>query len=233
MQASGVKIQMNLKKNLALGITLVIVLSFIMIGRASAEGTELNLPTTWVKIEVFNGTDTYFNTLLSDVPAGSYDVSNGTYDGWCADIAATMSRSPDYHYVKLYSGTNPPPGNLSSERWDMVNYILNHKQGNGTDIQQAIWYFVNMDQNYTPNSEVAMMMVNDALANGNGFFPEGGQIGAVICLPKYDLPGEEVQVSMIEVTYPVVPEFPSFAILSTLMLVTLIIAVYKKCRVPR
>lgn len=219
-------------KDLALCFAFLIVLSSVVISRAAASGTELNLPSTWVKIEVFNGTETYFSTLMTDIPVGSYDVSNGTYAGWCGDITATMSRSPTYHYMKLYSGTNPP-GELASERWDLVNYILNHKQGNGDDIQQAIWYFVNMDQNYTPTSEVAMMMVNDALANGNGFFPEGGQIGAVICIPKYDLPGEEVQVSMIEVTYPVVPEFPSLMILSVLMLLTLMIAVHKKFRVPR
>jgi hypothetical protein len=188
-----------------------------------ATDTNLNLPQTLVRIEVFDGTESYFITKLMDVPAG-YDVSNGTYLGWCIDTRVEMARSPAQHLVKLYSSLNPP-GDLANESWDMVNYILNHKRGNATDIQQAIWYFINLDTAYTPTSEVAWEIINDALANGEGYVPSYGEKIAVICYPQYVLPSE-VQVSIIEVTNTVIPEFPSPQImLITLSAILLLITV--------
>lgn len=58
------------KRNLALGIAILIALSLMLVNHATAASNGLNLPSTPVRIEVKNGTETYFNTELSDVPAG-------------------------------------------------------------------------------------------------------------------------------------------------------------------
>ena len=216
-----VKISMNSKRNLAIGFVILIALSSILVNHVAATDDGLNMPSTIVRIEVSDGTESYFSTKLSEVPVG-YDVTNGTYLGWCVDVTAEMARSPATHAVKLYSSCNPS-GELAGERWDMVNYILNHKQGSAEDIQQAIWYFVHMDSSYLPTSTVAWAIVNDTLANGNGFVPEYGQIIAVICYPMVLLPEPtDVQVSIIEVTNTVIPEFPSFLILPLFMTATLL-----------
>jgi hypothetical protein len=155
-------------------------------------------------------------------------VANGTYPGWCVDVRTEMARSPAIHAVFLYSSLNPP-GELAGEKWDMVNYILNHKQGNTQDIQQAIWYFIHMDGNYTPTSAVAGDIVNDTLANGHGFVPEYGETIAVICYPTILFPTQpDVQISIIEVAYPVVPEFSSLLILLLIMLTTLLAGIIYK-----
>jgi hypothetical protein len=100
-----------------------------------------------------------------------------------------------------------------------------------TDIQKAIWYFINMVGNYSPSSATAMAIVNDALANGNGFIPQTGEIIAVICVPVILLPEPVfVQISIIELLDPVVPEFPSFMITLLFMIATLLTALVWKTK---
>ncbi len=184
----------------------------------------LVLPEDIVFIEVTDGTDSYFNTNLTGVPDG-YSVSNGVYSGWCVDVRTEMLRSPAVHGVKLYSSL-AAPGELADERWDMVNYVLNHKQGIAMDVQEAVWYFVHMDgDGYTPTRESAWAMVNDALANGSGYTPTSGEILAIICYPMILFPGQkDTQVSIIEIIDPVVPEFASFALPVALMVSTVLVA---------
>jgi len=223
-----VKMRMNSRRNLAIGFVILMALSTILVNHVAATSDDLNLPSTIVRIEVSDGTESYFITKLSEVPVG-YDATNGTYLGWCVDTKAEMARSPATHAVKLYSSLNPP-GELASEKWDMVNYILNHKQGAAQDIQQAIWYFIHMDSSYSPTSTVAWTIVNETLANGNGFVPGYGQTIAVICYPMVLLPEPtDVQISIIEVTNTVIPEFPSLLILPLFMITTLLaVIVYRR-----
>ncbi|UCH32350.1 MAG: hypothetical protein JSV05_02940 [Candidatus Bathyarchaeota archaeon] len=177
----------------------ILMLLLVITNRATATGGELNLPQIPVTIEVSDGTESTFITELSNVPMG-YDVTNGTYLGWCVDVSAEMARSPATHTVILYSSSNPP-GELINEKWDLLNYILNHKQGTAEDIQQAIWYFIQMDGSYTPTRSMAWTIINDTVTHGNGFIPQFGQIMAVICYPIILFPGQEdVQVSVIEIT---------------------------------
>ncbi len=164
-----------------------------------AASSNLNLPSTSVAIEASNGTDSYFSTYLSNIPSG-YSVVNGLYNGWCVDTTAEMERSPSIHIVQLYSSASPP-GELANERWDMVNYIINHKQGTRMDIQEAIWYFVNMADGYSVASDIAQTIINDAQVNGVGFVPVSDQKIAVICYPLLLFP-ESVQISIIEVSLP-------------------------------
>jgi hypothetical protein len=209
------------KRNLAIGIAILIALSSMLVNHAAAASNALNLPSTPVRIEVKNGTESYFNTELSDVPAG-YDVANTTYLGWCVDRTANMTRSPANHEVILYSSSNPP-GNLASEKWDKVNYILNHKQGTPDDIQQAIWYFINMAGKYTPTSTMAWEIVSGALANGNGFIPANGQKVAVICFPVVLFPGSpDVQISIIEVENKMISTAPDVAIANVALAKTIV-----------
>jgi len=222
------KITKSSKRSFAIGLAILMTISLLLINNVAAADNDLNLPSTPVRIEVSNGTESYFITNLMDVPSG-YDVTNGTYLGWCVDMRAEMARSPATHPVYLYSSLNPP-GELASEEWDMVNYILNHKQGEAMDIQQAIWYFIHMNSSYTPTRPVAWDIVNDTLANGDGFVPEYGQTVAVICYPTTLFPDQsEVQISIIEVENTVIPEFPSVPIVLLVMLATLFVAIiYKK-----
>ena len=198
--------------------------------RVAAADGGLNLPSNMVRIEVFNGTDGYFDTKLSKVPSG-YDVTNATYLGWCIDIKTEMSRSPALHDVMLYSSLDPPNGSLANQRWDMVNYVLNHKQGNASNVQDAIWYFIDFNNGSIapPQSDtVTWAIINDASTNGTNFVPAQGQIVAVICDPIYFF-SNPVQVSIIELANPVIPEFSSlvfpflFAIFTVLTVV-----VYRK-----
>jgi hypothetical protein len=212
----------NSIKHFALALVILIAFTPTLVNHVTAASSDLNLPTAPVMIEVFNGTIDYFITQLSDIPTG-YDVANGTYPGWCVDTRTEMQRSPATHEASLYSSVNAP-GNLSSERWDMVNYILNHKQGNVMDTQQALWYFVHFEGNYTPSSPTAQLIIDDAIAHGTGFVPAYGQKMAVICYPSILFPSQPAfQISIIEIANPIVPEFQSALILPLLMLPSLIV----------
>ncbi|MFW9804694.1 MAG: hypothetical protein ACFFFC_18705 [Candidatus Thorarchaeota archaeon] len=142
-----------------------------------------NLPTCPidVRIDAYPGTsNNYFDLELWDVGTG-YDISDGVWPGWCADSDVFITYQ-DYT-ADVYSSYDPnlPSWASDDEQWDYINYILNHKHPSASmdDIQQAIWYFA--DAGYPmPTDPEAAAMVNDALANGAGFHPVAGQVGAVI-----------------------------------------------------
>jgi hypothetical protein len=184
---------MRIKLYLSILLTIVVATSLIMVEHVGASVSQLNLPSSPVTIEVYNGTGSYFYTLVSGISAG-YDVANRTYRAWCVDIRTVMKRSPAIHNVVLFS-TYTPPMVMPDEKWDMVNYVLNHKQGNAEDIQQAIWHFISLGDNYTASSANALAMINDADVNGTGFIPGSGEVVAVICYPV----DVDVQISIIEV----------------------------------
>jgi hypothetical protein len=82
----------------------------------------------------------------------------------------------------------------------MLNYILNHKQGEMMDIQQAMWYFVKYPDGvpeaswrpgYIPTA-AAQAIVDDATANGPGFVPGPCETVAVVCYTR------ETQITIIE-----------------------------------
>ena len=79
----------------------------------------------------------------------------------------------------------------------MVNYVLNNKHPMAEDvsIQEAISYFVGTE--VPPFSAWAQLMIDDALANGEGFYPSPGEIIGVILDA-----GPDVQPTMIEVIHP-------------------------------
>jgi len=176
-------------------------------------GANPNLPTTTVTLTQTNLTpwEYPFVSALSDVPGG-FDVANSppTYVGWCVDLLGHVTRGSPGYPVRLYSSlslTLVAPYNTFN--WHMINYVLNHKQGTGVDISQAIWYFVNGGSfpiaslqadgyPFAIPSALAEAMVADAEANGVGFIPGPGQIVAVICDPT----DAAVQDTIIELTVP-------------------------------
>jgi hypothetical protein len=183
-------------------LAITIVISVVVLrGYPGANASPLSLPSRLVTMEAFNSTRAYFDTRLTNMPYG-YDVSDGTYLGWCIDSSIEMQRSPATHEVTLYSSLGSKPGNMENQRWDMVNYVLNHKQGDSQDVQEAIWHFINLNGGYSVQGAFAEAMIDDAVANGAGFVPNGTQAVAVICYPMVLTGEEKVQVTIIEVTPP-------------------------------
>ncbi len=183
-------------------ISICIMLVLILIAQVNAVTPNVNLPFTAVTIEVFSGYGSFFDMVLRNVPAG-YDVSNRAYRGWCVDRRNNISFSPNTHQVNLYSSLYPPPG-LGDQEWNMVNYILNHKQGAAADIQQAIWYFINLNDGYTPTRTTAKAIVNDTLANGANFVPQVGQVLAIVCYTM----DTNSQITIIELHLSEGPRLP-------------------------
>jgi len=161
-----------------------------------------NLPSAPVTLKVVNGTISYYTATLSNVPLG-YDVVNGAYCDWCVDRRYTMVRNSSIPII-LYSSL-APPANLSSQKWNMVNYILDYKRGGMKDVQDAIWYFVKMDGvgwwNGSTPSATSQDIVNDALANGTGYTPRPGQMLAIICYPET----APAQITVITIPVPMPP----------------------------
>ncbi|KON33150.1 MAG: hypothetical protein AC479_05560 [miscellaneous Crenarchaeota group-6 archaeon AD8-1] len=183
-------------------LTALMIGMMLTIGISSVNAAPFpNLPPGLVTLQVADDTNSYFISTLSAVPAG-YDVADGSYPGWCVDMRTDIPREEDI-LVTLYSSLTPPL-DLASERWDMVNYILNNKEGlEMMDIQRAIWYFVKMDGvgwwNGSPGAG-AQAIVDDAEANGDGFIPGEGEILAIICMPE-----TETQITIIEIEIPDIP----------------------------
>ncbi len=154
------------------------------------------VPNQNITMHFLFGGQSYWNVTLPDIPSG-FGVINSTaaYLGWCVDELHLISAGSNYT-GKLYSSYDP---NLAikcphcvDDDWDMVNYIINHKQGTKDDVQSAIWYFI--DGGIFPSDPDAQAMVNDALANGESFKPITGQNIAIIV----DI-GSRKQLTFIEV----------------------------------
>jgi len=223
---------MKLRFSSAVALIVVMIFSMNMVGPANAAEPGVTLPSTPVTIEVFNGTSSFFETLLSNVPSG-YDVENRAYLGWCVDRRHLMPLAPATHQVTLFSSYNPP-SDLVGEKWDMVNYILNHKPQHGTamDIQEAVWYFIHLTSGYSPPLEdtIAWTLINDTKENGIGFVPILGQAIGVICYTA--VTGTQISIIEAECT-AVIPELPSILVLSSFMAVLLLfVTAWKKLK-PR
>ncbi|MFX1417217.1 MAG: hypothetical protein ACFFC0_10420 [Promethearchaeota archaeon] len=139
---------------------------------------------------IFNS---FFAVTLEGVGEG-FDIYDGVWPGWCVDKEVNFLSPWEYEIFSSYDPELPPWAD-DGEQWDYINYILNNKHPDASmwEIQWAIWYFsddgIVIPEAYTH----AFEMVDDALANGEGFRPECGQYGAVI------LAAEGVQKIFIEV----------------------------------
>ena len=187
-----------MKTKISIALILGILLLSTGIGLTTVSAAEWpNLPATAVQLSVEDGTNTYFDSTLSSVPAG-YSVHNGLYPGWCIDNTENMERTTN-HDVILYSSLTPPTA-LSGIEWGAINYILNHKQGTMLDVQNAIWYFTNGKS----VSGTAQTMVTEALANLN--YDPSTICGATLAIICYDdNPSNNVQNTIIEIEKSCIP----------------------------
>ena len=128
--------------------------------------------------------NTFAQLTLGGMPAG-FTVTNGAYAAWSAAYPSTMPPNAICQ-VRLFDSLGLLPSHLQSTNWDLVAYILNHKQGTPDDIQGAIWHFVGGpvtpgDPRFSPPSATTLDIIADALANGEGYTPaQSGQLAAVI-----------------------------------------------------
>jgi len=170
----------------------------------------LNLPTSADMVVNFNASvSTWDLTLSGFLPPGDYDINEGVYLGWCADMNVNIDWKTGTHYsVALYSTYDPAiPLNPSKSNWNVINYIINTTNGlSWWSRQAAIWYFMDPLMQLTDPilDPVAQGIVNDALNptnNASGFEPGPGQVMAVLADPR-----EDVQPAIVEVPVSPVPE---------------------------
>jgi len=156
----------------------------------------LEMPDEDVDVVVATASDSYFDTTVAN---GGNDVPDYTYEGWCFD---------KYHYITpgtwyeatLISSYDPfLPASLQDDDWDLVNYIINHKQDyfdagyTAGDIQNAIWYFFE-DLTWAQLDANEKAIAQDAMGNGEGFYPASGEWMAIIVYISDSVQGTFIEV---------------------------------------
>ncbi|MCK4300881.1 MAG: hypothetical protein KAX80_15175, partial [Planctomycetes bacterium] len=128
----------------------------------------LEMPDEDVTVNVATASDSYFDTTVTD---GGNDVPDATYEGWCFDKVHFITPGTDYTGT-LYSSYDPfLPAGLQDDDWDLVNYIINHKQEyfdagySAGDIQNAIWFFFE-DLTWAQLDANEQAIAQDAIDNG-------------------------------------------------------------------
>jgi SdrD B-like domain/PKD domain len=158
-----------------LGICTLLTFSMLTI-TVAAEPT-VRLPTSTITMKAVNGSISWFDMTLSDVPDG-FDITNGIHQGWCVEIGVNMTRNVN-HQVRLYSSYDPAmPTTFRDANWNKINYVINHKQGDRKSIQQVIWWFANKDP-IAPTDTDALAMRDEADANPT-FVPSADQKLAIL-----------------------------------------------------
>lgn len=178
-------------------VAIVTVLTMFGVTIALAAGL-LNLPPS--PITVTHGTwlgNLPYSTLaitLSGVPSG-YDVTNGTYNGWC--VEDNHQQNAPATGVVIYE----PSGGF----WGSINWLINNRSGyNGYDVQIAIWMLTGT--NTTPVTADAQALYNAALAHSS-FVPGAGQLVAVRIIDD-NAGSDTYQDTIIEVPVPYTPPPP-------------------------
>ena len=155
-------------------LALLVCSAFPVIAATPEPG--IRLPTSYVTMRATDGIDSWFDMNLSNVPSG-FDITNGTYQGWCVQKSIRMTRGVN-HTVNLYSSYDSSlPKVFQNGNWDKINYILNHKRGSRDSIQKAIWCYTN-NENCSSDAN-AQAMVDDAEQNGSDFIPQSGELYAI------------------------------------------------------
>lgn len=158
-----------------------IMISGIFVGAYTLYFPTVHLPTQPVTMKVFNGTVSYFDIYLYDVPNG-YGVTNGYYVGWCADRSTVMPREKNLtvHLYNTYDLLLPLP--LRNHNWSKINYILNHKgDAPKTDVQGAFWVLLD-EYPYDKLTNIGKSLVDNAV---DGFLPKPGDLIAVLAEPVH------------------------------------------------
>ncbi|RNI15977.1 VPXXXP-CTERM sorting domain-containing protein [Methanohalophilus sp. RSK] len=202
-------------------LIILVAILFAIISIATAENTEaeeccpVEIPSAIITVEanpVPGSNGNYFDLQLSDVPAG-YDISNGTWTGWCADSRVFIT--PEILYdTNIYCSENSsmPDYTNDDEQWDKVNYVINrYRDGaydsqfssttnNWKEVQAAIWNLTDTNPNYQGYFTTASQyIINDAHANGTEFCPGDNEIAIVVIDPYGSDPDDHKQLLFIEV----------------------------------
>lgn len=156
----------------------------------------LEMPEGLVDVKVAVASDSYFDTTIAN---GGADVPDATYEGWCFDLFHYITPGTWYE-ATLYSSYDPfLPAGLQDDDWDLVNYIINMKSyyyGLGYsagDIQNAIWYLFE-DLTWAQLDANEKAIVDDAEANGEGFYPASGEYMAIIVYISDSVQGTFIEV---------------------------------------
>lgn len=173
---------------LAMGIALGMVLVVCIMPQTPAgQDPSIVLPEGPVTMVVtHDGDATWFQITLSEV----YDecsVTNGTYEGWCANKGAPIQDDTEYsvNMISSYS--------LDDAKWRSINYILNNKKGDKWDVQEAIWNFTNSAK----TTRAISLQLIAAAKNNSDFYPITGQICGVILKSI-----SQIQDTLLELTVP-------------------------------
>ncbi len=152
--------------------------------------------TAGMSVERPEGGKSYFNVLL----AGSADLKDGKYAGWCADWNREIEQNRTYNY-RFFSSYNQnlPTGLVDyPESLDEVNWIVNKNfvgkdagGGLGTytsgDVQLAIWTLIDDSFNDTtvgPYSQARVdKIVELAKKYGADFYPKCWQEVVIVLDP--------------------------------------------------
>lgn len=168
----------------------VLVSSLVLFPTVSAEDPCPYLPSGTVNVKMTRFQDPYRNIKWSSFPMhymefefnGITDPSSiiendKAYYGFCLEEDVTITRGNTYsgELISTYDTGNP---DLPSLSWDKINYIINHKQGNYSDVQDAIWIYTN-DIDYADASTLAKAMYDEAELNGDGYWPLPGETMAI------------------------------------------------------
>lgn len=150
-----------------------------------------------------------FKVTLWNVPGSTplpplYDVYDGDWPGWCLELGTSIYDTAKEYRAKLYSDQDPNlPTHLQSDKYDNLNYLINHKIPGCTavDVQTAIWYIMGGLTNFGTLPPLAQQMVTEANANGDGWHPGPGQWVGVLAHGKLtgDRSTEDAQLVMLEV----------------------------------
>ena len=169
-------------KNSLLYTTVFLLFASCLLPLIHASTTTLQLPDEPVTMIASDGLNSYFDIELSDVPP-DFDVTDGYYEGWCADRIAVMPRGEQLT-VQLYSSTNPTlPNNVPQTNWGKINYILNHRNGaTMKDVQDAFWHLL-CGYSYEALTDATKNLVETAQ---DDFIPQPDDLIAVILNPVHN-----------------------------------------------
>jgi hypothetical protein len=185
-----------MKQHYVMGLVFLAMLICATLNIAAAPSAPtVRLPTQLVTMNAQYGDVSWFTTTLSGIPAG-FDIIDGTYQGWCVQKNIRMTQRVN-HTVLLYSSDDPSlPKEFQNNNWDKINYLLNHKTGDRTSIQKAIWHYWTNENCSTDTNASAMIAA--AEQNGAGFTPTSGDR---VAIPIEGIPA--IQLTFIELILPI------------------------------
>ena len=94
------EIDRMMKKIIVIYTILFLICSTIPTIKAS-QPPNVRLPTELVTMRATTGVESYFDMSLSSIPSG-FDITNGTYNGWCIQRSTIMARNVDHTVTVVF-----------------------------------------------------------------------------------------------------------------------------------